>query len=133
MHDLNLFHLHMVGKAYIKNPPTTVEAINDWLIDLVEKIQMKILIGPFSVDCKTLGNEGITGALVIETSHLSGHCWHLVDRPFLMWDVYSCVVYDPEVVLQTIHTHFDLEQCNYALIDRNDVPYVVKSGSWTPE
>ncbi len=126
MHQLN--HVHMLGKAYLVNPPRTVEVFNDWLKVLVERIDMKILMGPYSIDCKTLGNEGITGVIVIETSHCSGHVWHAVERPFMTWDVYSCVLFNPDVVIRHIHEHFQIDELSYTVLDRNDVPVVIKSG-----
>jgi S-adenosylmethionine/arginine decarboxylase-like enzyme len=116
---VKLNHLHMLGKAYLKNPPVNVEAANAWLETLVERINMKILMGPYSVDCQTVGNEGVTGAVVIETSHATFHCWHMVEKPFFMFDVYSCVEYDPKVVLGLIDEHFGLIDSSYMLIDRN--------------
>jgi S-adenosylmethionine/arginine decarboxylase-like enzyme len=115
-----LFHIHMLGKAYLSRPPITVEAMNAWLLDLVEGIKMVVLAGPLTVDCKTLGNEGVTGAIVIETSHITGHCWSSIDRPFLMMDAYSCVSYDPQIVIDITDKHFGIVSYEYMLVDRND-------------
>lgn len=115
-----LDHKHMLGKAFLRNPPRTVEIANEWLTKLVDLIDMKILMGPYSIDCQTLGNEGVTGVVVIETSHASFHCWHAVEKPFLMFDVYSCVDFDPETVRAHIHEYFDIEWIDYGVFDRND-------------
>ena len=130
--NLDLHHIHLLGKAYLRNPPVDEQSANDWLLDLVATIEMKVLIGPFSIHCETLGNEGVTGAVVIETSHCSGHFWHKVERPFVTFDVYSCVNFSPETVLKNLHKHFDVEVCEYALIDRNDTIKIIESGNWSP-
>ena len=133
MGALNLNHRHMLGKAYLRKPPITEQAVDQWLTKLVSDIDMKILMGPYTINCFTVGNEGITGAVVVETSHCSGHFWHLVDRPFLMYDVYSCVYYDTDVVFNNIHEHFDVEEISYTLIDRNNGPFVLDTGIWYPK
>lgn len=112
-----LNHIHMLGRATLSNPPTTVEQADDWLRRLVEKIGMKILIGPFSVDCQTLGNEGITGAVVIETSHATFHVWTNVPEPFIMFDCYSCMPFEPETVKEHIN-EFGVKEIKYTVIDR---------------
>jgi S-adenosylmethionine/arginine decarboxylase-like enzyme len=127
-----LHHIHLLGKAYINNPPRDEAIANEWLKSLVEKIDMKILMGPYSIHCNTLGNEGVTGAVVIETSHAAFHCWSEVDRPFLKFDVYSCVDFDPEVVLHHLNEYFDVDSASYMMIDRNpDVPVVVGQGMYS--
>ena len=126
-----LNHLHLLGKAFLKNPPRDVDHFNDWMKTLVEKIEMVILMGPYSIDCKTLGNEGITGAVVIETSHCTAHIWHAVDRPFMMMDCYSCVAFDPAVVLQHIDDHFEIDTVDYAFFDRNDGVKLIEQKSIT--
>jgi S-adenosylmethionine/arginine decarboxylase-like enzyme len=123
----HLHHLHMLGKAFLKNPPRDVDLFNRWLTHLVEKIEMKTLMGPYSIDCLTVGNEGITGVIVIETSHCSGHVWHAVERPFIMFDVYSCVDYDPQVIIEHLDEYFGVEELHYTIIDRNDIPVVLKT------
>jgi S-adenosylmethionine/arginine decarboxylase-like enzyme len=120
-----LVNIHMLGRAYLSNPPRTVEQADDWLRRLVEKIEMKILIGPFSVDCQTLGNEGITGAVVIETSHATFHVWTEVERPFIMFDCYSCMPFSDEAVAEHLD-EFGVQAINYMVVDR-DTMVVVKT------
>jgi S-adenosylmethionine/arginine decarboxylase-like enzyme len=122
----------MVGRAYLSNPAVTEQDASDWLLDLVNTIDMKILMGPYTINCETLGNEGVTGAVVIETSHCSGHFWHRVEKPFLMFDVYSCVDFDPNAVLENLHKHFQVIECSYAVIDRNQNINVLTNEMWYP-
>jgi len=111
-------HLHMLGRAVVANPPRDVETAKAWLTGLVDKLGMKTLMGPYAINCDTLGNEGITGAVVIETSHVTFHCWSEVEKPFIMFDVYSCLGFDAEMVSEHIEQHFDLKAINYAVYDR---------------
>lgn len=130
--SIELHHLHMVGKAFVNHPPLSAEEVNAWLETLVDVISMKILMGPYSIKCETLGNEGVTGAVVIETSHSTIHFWHAVDEPFGMFDVYSCAAFDPQDVLMHLHSAFDVVKCEYAVMDRNDNIRVVEEGTWRP-
>ena len=41
-----LEHKHLIIRAELKNPPKCAEAIQDWMKLLVDKIDMKILMGP---------------------------------------------------------------------------------------
>ncbi len=125
---INHNHMILLGKAFISNPPRNDAIANEWLTSLVEKIGMNILMGPYSVDCMTLGNEGVTGVVVIETSHASFHCWHAVERPYLMFDVYSCVDFEASTVLSHLDDFFQVDEANFMLIDRNGVPKVVSEG-----
>jgi len=54
-----LQHQHIVIKAYVKNTPMSCEAIEQWLLELIPAIDMKILAGPYSVyftyRCSCLG------------------------------------------------------------------------------
>lgn len=81
---------------------------------------MKIKIGPFADYCLAEGNNGITGAVCIETSHVSLHCWDKVDPPYMRLDVYSCAFFDPSVVEKEIREKFDPVTFEYLILDRND-------------
>lgn len=129
-----LNHVHLLGKAFVMNPPQDEVVANDWLTKLVEKINMKVLMGPYSINCKTLGNEGVTGVVVIETSHASFHCWSEVERPFFMFDVYSCVDFSPMDVLKHLDDYFDIDEVTYGFYDRNDGAKLIeqKTLNWRP-
>ena len=36
-------HLHLLVKGTIKNPPTEVDVLNKWFINLVEKVRMVVV------------------------------------------------------------------------------------------
>ena len=68
-------HKHMILNATVRNPIVSEESCRNWLKKLVEIIDMKILIEPVAKYCDTCGNEGVTGTVVIETSHSSIRNW----------------------------------------------------------
>lgn len=97
-----LFHKHLIVRAELDNPPTCVEEINKWMRNLVDRIGMKILMGPYAVYSEMEGNRGLTAVTIIETSHIALHVWD-EDSPALMQlDVYTCSVLDPYDVAQAI-------------------------------
>lgn len=125
--DMN--HQHTIISAFgMANPPTTTEDIDTWLNDIVTEIDMKVLMGPYAIRCETQGNVGVTGVVVIETSHISCHCWDSIPQPFLKADVYSCKDYDVQVVLRMFE-RFQPTRLDYLVVDRNDNMVVTEEGS----
>lgn len=112
-------HLHLIVRGYISKPPKTEDLVNNFLSNLVKKVRMVSVIGPHSIYVNELGNEGITGIVVLATSHASIHIWD-AQKPYLFqFDLYSCSEFTPKEVLEIINEHFGLENYNYTFIDRN--------------
>ena len=123
MQELN--HLHLLVSASVKNPPREPEVFNNWMKELVEKVNMVVLMGPYSTYCETHGNEGLTGLVCIETSHSSAHFWENDEGiPFLRFDLYSCKTFDPQAVIKHMEI-FDPIQIDYTLVDRNSAKIVI--------
>jgi len=118
MQDLD--HKHVLVTAAVRKPPQTIEQMNAWLLDTVKAVDMKVLMGPYTMRCETAGNVGITGVVVIETSHVTAHCWEEAPTPFINIDLYSCKAFDPNDVVETIKRHFDPYYVRVMFIDRND-------------
>ena len=59
-----LEHKHLIIRAELKNPPKCAEAIQDWMKLLVDKIDMKILMGPYAVYSDMVGNQGLTAVTI---------------------------------------------------------------------
>ena len=57
---------------------TEAEGI-DFLTNLVNQIDMKIIRGPFASYVDKDGNKGLTAIVMIETSHIAFHIWDEVD------------------------------------------------------
>jgi S-adenosylmethionine/arginine decarboxylase-like enzyme len=63
------------------------------------------------------GNEGLTGVVVIETSHIAIHVWDAVEPALVQLDVYTCSTLDKDIIFA------ELEQWNptkveYKYLDR---------------
>ena len=123
----NVVHKHMIIRAEVNEPLITPTETKKWLRDLVKKIDMNILGGPYSHYVSKEGNRGVTGIVMIETSHISIHVWD-EERPALVQaDVYSCAGFSHIEVMR----HFERmkpEKIDYLLLDRE--PYMKWSGSW---
>lgn len=120
-------HLHLIVRGFVKNPPRDSELLNKWLIDLVTKVDMKVVAGPTSVYVDEEGNEGITGTITLATSHASIHVWDEKSPSLVQFDIYSCKEYSIEAVL----AHFDLFDTvsyEWIFIDRNESLTVKLSG-----
>jgi S-adenosylmethionine/arginine decarboxylase-like enzyme len=117
-------HLHLIVKGTIQNPPTEVEYLNKWFIELVEKVRMKVVAGPTSVYVSEEGNEGLTGTVTLATSHGSFHCWDRSEPPMFQFDIYSCSCFTAEEVLNHLN-QFTLINYQYILIDRNGEKMVI--------
>jgi S-adenosylmethionine/arginine decarboxylase-like enzyme len=124
-------HLHLLVKGYMKNPPKTEEAVNEWLTQLVDTVGMKVVAGPTSVYVNEPGNEGVTGTITLATSHAAIHVWDEQKPAMFQFDIYSCKDYDPNIVLEHIDKWFGLQEAYWSFIDRNsDVFYELKHGVW---
>jgi S-adenosylmethionine/arginine decarboxylase-like enzyme len=121
-------HQHLLIKGKMLNPPKTVEQLNDWLSRLVKKVRMEVLHGPFSVRVDDVpGNEGITGVVVLATSHSSIHVWDTLDIAEFHFDLYSCTQFSSEEVREHLD-EYGLSECEWIFIDRNEFK-VKESGS----
>jgi len=112
-----LFHKHLIIRAELNNPPKCSESINEWMRTLVEKIDMKILMGPYSVYCDMAGNRGLTAVTIIETSHIAMHVWDEESPGLCQLDVYTCSTLDPYDVVSAIQ-EFDPVNVQMKYIDR---------------
>jgi S-adenosylmethionine/arginine decarboxylase-like enzyme len=84
---------------------------------LVEKINMKILMGPYAVYSDMVGNRGLTAVTIIETSHIAMHVWDEVDPALMQLDVYTCSTLDIEDVFDALK-EFLPSKIEYKYIDR---------------
>lgn len=110
-------HKHLIIRAKIGNPVVDEEYIKGWLNLLIKKIDMKILMGPYSTYCDMKGNRGMTAVAIIQTSHIALHMWDEESPGTLQLDVYSCSEFDVEDVLKHIEV-FQPVVVDYYFIDR---------------
>ena len=79
---------------------------------------MKVLMGPYVIYHDVKGNRGITGAAIIETSHIVMHVWDEVSPALMQFDVYSCGEFDPETICKKIEKDFTVHKIEYKFLDR---------------
>lgn len=116
-----LEHKHIIITAEnMKNPPKLAVDVEKWLKELVDLVNMKVLMGPYAVRCETLGNEGVTGIVCIETSHASIHVWDTDCTPFAKMDLYSCKYFDEQVVINHFK-QFSPSKIYATIINRNEM------------
>lgn len=126
-----IYHKHLLLNARVNSPIRTEEEGVAFLQNLVEKIDMKIIKGPFAkfVDNDSEGNSGLTAIVMIETSHIAFHIWDQVDPGLLQFDLYTCGKLDLEKVLGLIKERFDIISMDYVLFDRENGFVVEKCGN----
>jgi S-adenosylmethionine/arginine decarboxylase-like enzyme len=114
-------HKHLIVRCNVSKPFTDVEKTKDWLRRLVNAIGMKLCKsgGPHVDYVEAEGNNGIAGIAMIETSHVSIHCWDKQEPPLAQLDVYSCAKFDPETVMAYV---LEMEPTNVEclIVDRKD-------------
>ncbi len=112
-----LEHKHLIIRAELHNPPKCAEAIQDWMKILVDKIGMKILMGPYAVYSDMVGNRGLTAVTIIETSHIAMHVWDEVEPALMQLDVYTCSTLNIDDVFEAL-SEFSPHHVEYKYIDR---------------
>lgn len=82
--------------------------IKEFLINLIKQIDMEILSGPYLSKAKGGEPPGITGVVVITTSHISIHTF--TDTKHFWLDVFSCKEFDKDNVIKIIKKEFEMEK-----------------------
>jgi len=115
-----LFHKHLLVNAKVNNPMNTEEQGIEFLKDLVNQIDMKIIKGPFASYVDKDGNKGLTAIVMIETSHIAFHIWDEVDPGLVQFDLYTCGRLDLDKVMSIFKKSFDVVKLDYMLFDREN-------------
>jgi S-adenosylmethionine/arginine decarboxylase-like enzyme len=97
-----IFHKHLIIRAEVSKPPMTEAAVKVWVSQLIDKIGMKLLMGPYAKYLDVKGNRGITCVSIIETSHIALHVWDETDPALMQLDVYTCGPLDPYHVVEAL-------------------------------
>ena len=92
-------HKQLIIRAEVNRPLTSEKELKKWLKKLVKKIDMKIIKGPYAAYVSKEGNRGLTGIVMIETSHVSIHIWDEEKPALVQCDVYSCAEFSTNEVL----------------------------------
>lgn len=124
-----IFHKHLLVNAKVINPITSEEDGTEFLKDLVSRINMKIIKGPFASYVDVPGNRGLTAMVMIETSHIAFHIWDETTPSMLQFDLYTCGELDKQVVIDALNERFTVDYMDYVLFDREDGFVVVDSNT----
>ena len=76
---------------------------------------MEIFMPPQAKYCKDPLNAGVTGTVVITTSHSSVHVW---DSGLVQADLYSCKDFNEADIVDFMVGMFNLRDYNYQVINR---------------
>ena len=112
-----LVHKHLIIRAECIEPPTCPNYVEQWLKNMVELIGMKICKGPISAYVDVKGNEGATGVVIIETSHIAIHVWDRQSPALVQLDVYTCGDFEPRKIFNALK-EFDVQKLEYKYLDR---------------
>ena len=112
-------HKHLIIRAEVNNPITSEKELKKWLRNLVKKIDMKIIKGPYASYVSKEGNRGITGVVMIETSHIAIHVWDEKSPALVQADVYSCASFSMNEVLAEF-IEMDVVKIEHMLLDREN-------------
>jgi S-adenosylmethionine/arginine decarboxylase-like enzyme len=112
-----LEHKHIIIRATVKNPPTDVEFIKQWIQKLVKNINMKPLGDTVAVYVDKEGNKGLTCVQCIETSHIAFHSWDEDAPAVVQLDVYTCSSLNKQTVFDALE-EFEPIAINYLTLDR---------------
>ena len=112
-----LVHKHLIVRAEVRLPPKDETRAKEFLRELIEGINMKILFGPEARYVDIVGNRGLTCFAIIETSHVVMHTWDECDPAMIQLDVYTCGALDTDVVFDFLK-QFDPIKIDYKYLDR---------------
>ena len=125
-----ILHKHLLVNAKVKNPIANEQDGIDFLTRLVERIDMKIIKGPFASYVDKPGNRGLTAIVMIETSHIAFHIWDEEDPSLLQFDLYTCGKLNLPQVLLALGETFEIVNLEYQLFDRENGFVLEDSGAW---
>ena len=111
-------HKHIVIRAKVLEPITSEKVLKKRLKDLTKIIKMKIIKGPYASYVTKDGNRGITGIVMIETSHIAIHIWDEESPALVQCDVYSCAEFQRGEVIMHLGS-MKPKMIEYMMMDRS--------------
>lgn len=110
-------HKHLIIRAEVNKPPVDPIWATNWLTHVVQKIGMKILMGPYATYCPVPGNAGLTAAVIIETSHIVLHIFDEKNPAEMQLDVYTCSKLSISDIFDELQ-QFEPVKIEYKYLDR---------------
>ena len=127
-----IFHKHLLINAKVEKPMKTEGQAMAFLEKLVDRINMKIIKGPFASYVDKPGNRGLTAIVMIETSHIAFHIWDEEDPGLMQFDLYTCGELNLPQVLLALGEDFNIISMEYNLFDR-EKGFVLEDSGHYPE
>ena len=118
-------HKHLIIRAEVNHPITSEKELKRWLRKLVKKIDMNIIKGPYTAHVSKEGNRGVTGVVMIETSHIAIHVWDEISPALVQCDVYSCADFSSNEVF-TEFVDMEVVKIDHMMLDRVDTIKLIK-------
>ena len=122
-------HKHFIIDATIANAPKDEESMKDFLRTLITDIGMTVAklshdqSNPIAWYCDEEGNEGMTAAGILTTSHVVFHVWDRGETAEIHFDLYSCSDFTPEGILEKLDAMFGVIAGGGFTIDRRGEEY----------
>ena len=110
-------HKHLIVRAEVSRPPMSEDEAKKSIVELIDMIDMKLLMGPFAKYVEVEGNRGLTVASIIETSHVVLHSWDEESPAVVQLDVYTCSCLEPSVVFDWLQRYEPIK-IQHKFIDR---------------
>jgi len=112
-------HNQLLLNGRMTKPPIGESETVEWMKGLVEKIDMKIIQGPYAAYVTKEGNRGVTCVVMIETSHIALHVWDEEEPALLQFDLYTCSTLPHELVIKELEDTFGLTNYEYLIFERS--------------
>jgi len=106
---------HLIVNIYSCERMPNHSELYKFLEKLVKLVKMNALTKPYIVEGATY-NPGITGFVIIETSHISIHTFEATK--FIALDLYSCMPFKHKVILKEIEKEFKTHKIEHMVIER---------------
>ena len=120
-------HNHMLVRGRTYDVPDQ-DTLRLWLINLVTKLDMKILQGPFISYVDVEGNKGLTAVVMIETSHIAIHIWDEEHPALVQFDVYTCGELNVDLVIEELRSiGVDVGDGRYIVINREESFHITEA------
>ena len=113
-------HNHLLLNGFTNTPPKDEAETIEWMRQLVEVIDMKILQGPFASYVTKEGNRGLTCVVMIETSHIALHVWDEEEPAFVHFDLYTCGRLPAGFIIDKLKEELGLFEGSYLVLERGE-------------
>jgi S-adenosylmethionine decarboxylase len=106
---------HLIVNIYKCGKMPNHTELYRFLEKLVKLVKMNALTKPYIVEGAEY-NPGITGFVIIETSHISVHTFEA--KKFIALDIYSCITFNDKLIVKEIEKEFDTKTLEVMVIKR---------------